>query len=181
MKNLPVDFYRYACENVPYGVAAITENGKFIWANSYFCSVTGYSLTELQDKKWADITVSEDVGSDSKEMSKVLSGEINSYTLQKEYIKKNGARVSVVINVRKLPSDSDVIIVAFTGIDMNTNDIIVELQSTVSELQKHLSLMDSTAWFSGMAGKTVKAYWWIISGVFTAIGAVIGWIISILT
>ena len=68
-------------------------------ANKDFCELTGYTKKELIGKNLSEITYEEDRAYDNREREKVLKSEENSYSLEKRYVKKNGAITWVRVTV----------------------------------------------------------------------------------
>src|SRR4029078_10243507 len=68
--------------------------------------ITGYSREELETKTFADITHPEDIEPDWANARRLLAGEINKYSLEKRYIRKDRALVWVNLTVSLLQSES---------------------------------------------------------------------------
>ena len=79
------------------GMAIITPEMGFIDVNNYVCEMLGYSKDELLKKKWSDITHPDDLETNTDFLTKVLSGEIDGYKLEKRLIHSNGSIVYVSI------------------------------------------------------------------------------------
>lgn len=70
--------------------ALVEYNGRIIAANSALCKWIGYSRNELQNLTWMKLTVPQYLEADLNLVNLCLKGEIDSYTLYKEYVHKNG-------------------------------------------------------------------------------------------
>jgi PAS domain S-box-containing protein len=68
-------------------------------ANERICEMLGYSNKELLELTWEDITHPEDLKKDNELFSKVYSGELERYSLEKKYFKKNRDIINVEISV----------------------------------------------------------------------------------
>lgn len=77
-------------EKCVVGLAEVDLTGKFIKANPAFCSILGYSEAELQKKTWIEITHPEDTAAGLEMLSRLSSGELEEYSVQKRYITKKG-------------------------------------------------------------------------------------------
>ncbi len=78
----------------PLGIALNDMQGKFIEANPAALSITGYTLAELNQLSYWDLTPSEYVEPQNRQIQSLQNtGRYGSY--QKEYIRKNGDRVPV--------------------------------------------------------------------------------------
>jgi PAS domain S-box-containing protein len=82
--------FRLLFQHSASGIVVVSKNFKFLQVNEAFCKMTGYTETELQEKTFQDITFPEDrqVGGDI--VQKVISGEMESFHLEKRYVHKNG-------------------------------------------------------------------------------------------
>jgi PAS domain S-box-containing protein len=80
--------------------AAITSLQKgWIAANDRLCEILGYSLSELQQTDWAQLTHPDDLEADVIQFNRVLAGEIDRYSLDKRFIRKDGAIIWTSIAV----------------------------------------------------------------------------------
>jgi PAS domain S-box-containing protein len=80
---------------------AISSLEKGIFAvNDQFCQMLGYSVEELKKMTWVQFTHPDDVADDVEHFNRVLAGEIDSYTMDKRYIRKDGREVFVTLSVR---------------------------------------------------------------------------------
>jgi len=88
------------------GLAEVNKAGYFIRANPSFCNLVGYNESELQQKKWVDITHPEDATSGEIMFEKALAGGITSYTMEKRYITKRGLVVWVNLFVSSVQDEN---------------------------------------------------------------------------
>lgn len=58
--------------------------------NNHFCKLLGYTSTELIGMTVANITHPEDIAMSKEMIQKLYSGEINDFTLEKRYLRKDG-------------------------------------------------------------------------------------------
>ena len=65
------------------------ETGQFTRTNNYFCEMTGYSRAELLDLTIKQITHPEDLGASKAYIQKLHQGEIDSFTVEKRYLRKD--------------------------------------------------------------------------------------------
>lgn len=59
--------------------------------NNKLCEMLGYTPEELRRMTWADLTHPDDLEADVEQFNRVLAGEINGYTMDKRYIRKDGS------------------------------------------------------------------------------------------
>jgi PAS domain S-box-containing protein len=86
---------RALLENAPMGVAHVTMDGQFEYANDALCQMLGYSVDELRTKTWQEVTHPDDVAEDKLRGARVLAGEATHYILDKRYVRKDGSHVWV--------------------------------------------------------------------------------------
>ncbi len=72
------------------GMAITSVDKKWVYCNDQLCQMFGFTREELFERSWTDISYPEDLQSDIEQFNSVLDGEIDSYQIDKRYIKKNG-------------------------------------------------------------------------------------------
>jgi PAS domain S-box-containing protein len=87
--------YQATFDSAPTGVAHIGLDGRWLEFNEAVCTLTGYSREELQTKTFGDITHPDDLAADWAQARQLLAGEIESYSMEKRYIRKDGTAVWV--------------------------------------------------------------------------------------
>ncbi|MFN7914249.1 MAG: PAS domain S-box protein [Vicinamibacterales bacterium] len=100
--------FRHIFENAGIGIAEVALDGRFVTVNSTLCEITGYSREELLRLTFQDITHPDDVATDVAFAERLASGELQQYTMEKRYIRKDGATVHVHLSgsaVRGLDGD----------------------------------------------------------------------------
>jgi PAS domain S-box-containing protein len=82
---------------------AITSPGKgMLEVNEEICKTLGYQRDELLRKSWAELTHPDDVAADVVQFDRVLAGEIDGYSLDKRFIRKDGRIIYATISVKCL-------------------------------------------------------------------------------
>lgn len=84
------DPYRPLFEAAAIGINWSEPDGQLIEANRHFCALVGYERDELVSRHIEDITHPDDVAEDRRQISRLMAGEISSYSIQKRYIRKDG-------------------------------------------------------------------------------------------
>jgi PAS domain S-box-containing protein len=82
--------FRSVFEQSPVGSVFVGLDTRFIKCNQAFCTFLGYDENELIGKPIADITYPEDLQAGMKEMKLIAEGKLDSFTLEKRYVRKNG-------------------------------------------------------------------------------------------
>jgi PAS domain S-box-containing protein len=90
-------------EQAAVGIAHVgsTANslGQWLRVNQRLYEILGYSHAELQQTTFQQITYPEDLEKDLQLAHQLLAGEINSYSLEKRYFRKDGAIIWVNLTV----------------------------------------------------------------------------------
>jgi PAS domain S-box-containing protein len=76
--------------NTPIGIATSGSNYKFTTANQAFCSILGFSESELQKLTFKDISAPETIERSVKAITALEKGEISVYSDEKRYFRKDG-------------------------------------------------------------------------------------------
>jgi PAS domain S-box-containing protein len=82
--------YRNLVESSAVGIVQLDSEGRFLEANGRFSEITGYSLDELRQLTFLDITFPEDRELDRKAFAKMRKGELAFLQREKRYQHKDG-------------------------------------------------------------------------------------------
>lgn len=86
--------------NRPLVGMAMTSPGKrFLTVNDRICEIFGYSREELLAMDWVAITHPGDLQANFTQFDKMLAGELEGYSLDKRFIRKDGQTVWTTISV----------------------------------------------------------------------------------
>ena len=91
--------FRLAFQNSPIGMSLCHMDGAIIQTNSAFCRMLGYEGSELKRLTFQDVTHPEDLEKLMPYYEKCIRGEIDSFQLDKRYIKKDGEFIWVNLTV----------------------------------------------------------------------------------
>lgn len=75
------------------GIAVTSLDGRIQEANEKFCTILGYSLAELREQTALQLTHADDLDLTRAEIQRVVAGLVQSYALEKRYIRKDGSVV----------------------------------------------------------------------------------------
>lgn len=92
-------FRTYFSESL-VGMAISTPDKAWVQVNQALADMVGYSLDELYQKNWLDLTSPEDVNSSLAHFQDVLDGTTDSYRLEKQFVRKDGGTVHAILSVR---------------------------------------------------------------------------------
>ncbi|MCE5300753.1 MAG: PAS domain S-box protein [Spirochaetia bacterium] len=71
------------------GMSITTPDKKWVQVNDRFCAMLGFTRKELEALTWEDITHPDDISIDNMNFEKMFSGEIEGYTIEKRYIRRD--------------------------------------------------------------------------------------------
>lgn len=82
------------------GICITSPTKGWLEINDHLCEMLGYERRELQGMTWADLTHPEDLTADSIQFERVLRGEIEGYSLEKRFLRKDGRTLPSELSVR---------------------------------------------------------------------------------
>src|SRR5262249_61459694 len=91
--------FRATFENAAVGIARVAADGCWLEVNQRLCDIVGYSREELMTKTFGDISHPDDLESDWNQARRLLAGEIENYSMEKRYYRKDGSIVWVNLTV----------------------------------------------------------------------------------
>ncbi|WP_242717991.1 PAS domain S-box protein [Microcoleus vaginatus] len=94
--------FRATFEQAAVGMVQASVEGKFLLVNQKLCEILGYSRQELLDKRFHDITWPGDLASELELVRQLLAAEIENFSLEKRYIRKDGELVWANLTVSLL-------------------------------------------------------------------------------
>ena len=102
--------FRSAFDLPLIGFAITSLDKGWMEVNSALLKMLGYSLSELKNLTWADLTYPDDLLLDEVQFNRVMAGEIDSYVLEKRYLRKDGQIIWTLMSagcIRKLDYSVD--------------------------------------------------------------------------
>ena len=81
---------RLTLENAPIGIVTSGLDGRMLSVNPAFCDILGYSAEELVRLSIEDVTYADDWEETRKRYRALVQGDIDSYELNKRYIRRDG-------------------------------------------------------------------------------------------
>ena len=91
--------FRATFEHAAVGAAHVGIDGRWLRVNRRLCEIVGYEREELLERTFQDITHPEDLEEDLEQMRLMLEGELQTYTIEKRYLRKGGPEVWVNLTV----------------------------------------------------------------------------------
>ncbi len=82
-----------------FGIAITSLEKGFIDVNDRLCEILGYSRDELLHTDWAQLTHPDDLEADVREFTRLLAAEIDTYMIEKRFIRKDGRAIWASVSV----------------------------------------------------------------------------------
>jgi len=86
-------------ENAAVGIAHVAPDGRWLRVNKAMCRILGYPVDELLTKSFQDVTFPEDLAADLAQVELMLKGEIDSYDIERRYLRKDGTIIWATLTV----------------------------------------------------------------------------------
>lgn len=138
------------------GIAEVAPDGHWIAVNQKICELFGYTEAELKSMSWQDITHPDDMATTAALNQQIIDGEINHYTLDKRYIRKDGsffwARlkvsghrnkgrellnfISTIESIDDLKQQESLLLKTNTGLEQQVEERLKELERSNAELEQ---------------------------------------------
>jgi PAS domain S-box-containing protein/putative nucleotidyltransferase with HDIG domain len=123
--------------------------------NQTMCNMLGYPREELLERNWAELTHPDDLPVDTAQFERVLRHEIDGYTMDKRFIRKDGQTVYVAIDVKCVRDTA------------GEADFFVATVADITE-RKHTEerLAAAAAQFQGLVEQSIAGIFIIVDGRF---------------
>lgn len=82
------------------GMATTSPTKGILEVNDELCRILGYTRDELLQKTWAEMTHPDDLVADVAQFNRVMKGEMDGYTLDKRWVRKDGEIIHGAISVK---------------------------------------------------------------------------------
>ena len=87
--------FRTTFEQAAVGINHTEPDGRYVRVNQKFCEIVGYTREELLEQTFQDITYPDDLELDLEYVRSLLVGEIQTYSREKRYLRKDGQSIWV--------------------------------------------------------------------------------------
>src|SRR5215216_1692157 len=91
--------FRGTFEQATVGIAHVGTDGHWLRVNQRLCDIVGYEKEELLGLSFQDITHPDDLEADLEGARRLLTGEIETYSREKRYFRKDGSIVWIYLTV----------------------------------------------------------------------------------
>jgi len=82
------------------GTAITSPDKGFLEVNDKFIEIFGYERDELKRMTWMELVHPDDLAADVANFERVLAGEIEGYSMENRYLRKNGQVINAVLSVK---------------------------------------------------------------------------------
>lgn len=91
--------FRGIFDQAAVGISQVSLEGQWLMVNQRLCDIVGYSREDLLSKNFQVLTHPDDLAADLAAKDRILTGEMSTYSLEKRYIRADGAWVWVNLTV----------------------------------------------------------------------------------
>jgi PAS domain S-box-containing protein len=82
------------------GIAITSPDKRWTEVNDKLCQILGYPRAELLQKRWTELTHTDDLSGNLELFNRAIAGELDDFALNKRFICKDGSVVYVSLSVR---------------------------------------------------------------------------------
>jgi PAS domain S-box-containing protein len=98
-RRAQMEVFETAFTHASVGMALVDLSGRLNKVNQAFCNIVGYTEDELLNMDFRRIAHPDDQGPDLVQLARLIAGEIQSYSRDKRYVKKDGGTVWTNLSV----------------------------------------------------------------------------------
>ena len=126
-------------EQAAIGIAHLTLGEEWISVNQRYCEITGYRREEILQLKLDALTHPDDIPASREFLTRIRSGELPEYKIEKRYIRKDGAVIWVhlTVSIVRASSGDPLYLVAFI-------EDITQRREAQHQANRSLSLLRAT-------------------------------------
>lgn len=99
--------FRTIFEQAAVGINLADLSGRFIRVNQHFCQLLGYTEAELLELTFQQITHPDDLDRQRQSQQQLLVGKINSFMLEKRYIRRDGTYIWANVTLSSVQDADD--------------------------------------------------------------------------
>lgn len=121
------------------GIAYAAPDGTLTRVNASLSGILGYSADELLQKSFADVTHPDDLQRDLDQVARLIAGEVDTYTIEKRYLRKDGSVVwaNLTASAVRLPDGTPDFFIGFVEDISRRKAAERELQEARDRVQNH--------------------------------------------
>ncbi|BET85164.1 diguanylate cyclase [Edwardsiella anguillarum] len=139
------------------GMALASPEGYFRRANRTFCKMLGYSEAEMLHTSFQSITLPDDLALDLQYLQDLAQRRIEFYSVEKRYLKRDGAYLWVRLSVSAI-FEQDVVLFYISQIqDIGADKVVLQALATqreqLEQLNQALTLQASIDYLTGIRNR----------------------------
>lgn len=96
---------RAVFQNPAVGATLMTGSGEYVQVNERWAEMLAYEPDELIGRNLIDVTHPDDIATDYEQIEKLLEGQVDTYRIEKRYIRKDGGVVWTDTSISALRDD----------------------------------------------------------------------------
>ena len=123
--QLSEQHFRAYFDRAMVGMAATSPEKEWLEVNDALCEILGYTRDELKHMTWPDLTHPDDLAASLIEFDRILKGEIDEFSAENRFVRKDGSIVHVRRSpraVRKADGSLDYVVVWIDDITQRKQD-----------------------------------------------------------
>ena len=150
--------FRGYFEHSQVGMTVTSPDKGWIEVNDQLQQMLGYSLDELRQMTWAELTHPDDLAEDVKNFEQMLAGEIDNYAMDKRFIRKDGEIVYTNLTVACVRNENG----AVQNVLASMMDITErkkaeqEIKNSQERLAQIIDFLPDPTWVVDNEGKVVR-------------------------
>jgi len=156
------------------GMAVTSPTKGILEVNEELCRILGYERSELLEKTWPEFTHPEDLGADVAQFNRVMAGEIDGYTLDKRWIRKD-SRVIESIMAAKCLRRADGSVNYFVGLVQDITER-KHAEETLRNARAELAHMSRVLMIGEIAASIAHEVNQPLAAIVTGAGACLHWL-----
>lgn len=139
---------RASFDRAALGLSHTSLEGRWLLANERFCAMVGYSEAELRERTFRDITHPDDLPANLDTLQRMASNQIEAFSMDKRYIRKDGSLiwVHVTVSLIRKPSGEPDYLLAVTE-DINDRKrielLLTRLGKIVDQSDNEIYIFDA--------------------------------------
>ncbi|WP_163339035.1 diguanylate cyclase [Desulfopila sp. IMCC35008] len=155
--SLPQDeqLFYIAFHYAAIGMALVAPDGKWLMVNSSLCNIVGYQEKELLSLTFQDITHPDDLNQDLQYVERVLSGDLDTYQMEKRYLHKDGSLIYILLSVSLARNEDGTPRFLISQIIDITERKLLELELVKQATEDMLTGVNNRRRFYDLAGREI--------------------------
>lgn len=93
------ELLRLTIDNAPIGIATANLNGHFLMVNQAFCTMLGYTSTEIMEQTFNSLTYPDDRATSRDVIHQLMTTDVDTFEFEKRYIHRDGTLVDTIVRV----------------------------------------------------------------------------------